>query len=244
MSEMTCSGKKSCGRGSALSACCRRPMTLGVRAIALDAAGRVFLVRHTYMPGFYLPGGGVERGETALTSLERELAEEGRIALGEPPRLIGFFYNPRHSRRDHVALYLAKNVRQTRSPCRPTGRSPSRGFFPLDALPPETTPSTRARHRRIFAAARRRHQSGDVATTCAGKSMTECNCGGERERRNSNARSMRTSGCSARFSAIPCASRKARRFSTASRPSAGCRSPASARPIRRRGASSTPCWKA
>ena len=63
-----------------------RPMTLGVRAIALDEAGRVFLVRHTYIPGFFLPGGGVERGETALLSLERELAEEGGLEMTEPAK--------------------------------------------------------------------------------------------------------------------------------------------------------------
>ena len=124
-------------------------MTLGVRAIALDADGRVFLVRHTYLPGFHLPGGGVESNETALASLERELHEEGRIALGEPLRLIGFFYNPRHSRRDHVALYVATNVRQTAARP-PDWEIAECGFYPLDALPAKTTPSTRARLDEFF----------------------------------------------------------------------------------------------
>ncbi len=119
-------------------------MTLGVRAIALDANGRVFLVRHTYAPGFYLPGGGVERNETALASVERELWEEGRIALDEPPRLMGFFHNPQHSRRDHVALYLANNVRQT-AVRKPDWEIAEGGFYRIDALPEETTASTRAR---------------------------------------------------------------------------------------------------
>src|SRR5271157_3295631 len=104
MAEMTAL-QKVLRQGQRALGLLRRPMTLGVRAIALDAAGQVFLVRHTYLPGFYLPGGGVEPNETAQASLERELEEEGRIELGEPLRLIGFFYNPRHSRRDHVALY-------------------------------------------------------------------------------------------------------------------------------------------
>src|SRR5450631_2362687 len=56
-----------------------RGMTLGVRAVVVDGDDRVFLVRHSYVSGWYLPGGGVETGETFLDALSRELIEEGRI---------------------------------------------------------------------------------------------------------------------------------------------------------------------
>jgi ADP-ribose pyrophosphatase YjhB (NUDIX family) len=124
-------------------------MTLGGRAIALDAAGRVFLVRHTYLPGFYLPGGGVERNETAVDALRRELAEEGCLELSEQPRLIGFYWNRRHSSRDHVALYLARNVSQTAARP-PDWEIVESGFYPLDALPEDVTPATRARLNEAF----------------------------------------------------------------------------------------------
>jgi len=130
-------------QGLRIAGLLRRPMTLGVRAIALDDADRVFLVRHAYVPGFHLPGGGVESGETAVESLLRELDEEGGLEAAEPPRLLGFYYNPRHSRRDHVALYLAR-VRQHK-PRAPDWEIVESGFFPLDALPREATRSTRAR---------------------------------------------------------------------------------------------------
>jgi ADP-ribose pyrophosphatase YjhB (NUDIX family) len=130
----------------------RRPMTLGVRAIALDGAGRVFLVRHTYVPGFHLPGGGVESGETAVASLMRELEEEGGLSGGDPPRLIGFYYNPRHSRRDHVALYLVAGMIQTIARA-PDWEIAESGFFPVDALPADATPSTRARLAEVFESA-------------------------------------------------------------------------------------------
>jgi ADP-ribose pyrophosphatase YjhB (NUDIX family) len=139
-------------QGQRISGLLMRSVTLGVRAIALDPAGRVFLVRHTYTPGFYLPGGGVELGETAVAALTRELAEEGGLELSEPPRLIGFYHNPRHGRRDHVALYVANNVRQSKSRA-PDWEVAESGFFALDALPADATASTRARLAEYFDAA-------------------------------------------------------------------------------------------
>src|SRR5215813_11261365 len=74
-----------------------RAATLGARALVIDGAGRVFLVKHSYVPGWHLPGGGVETGETMLEALARELREEGNIEVTGPPRLHGVFFNDRDS---------------------------------------------------------------------------------------------------------------------------------------------------
>ncbi len=121
-----------------------RAVTLGVRGLALDPEGRVFLVRHTYMPGWHLPGGAVDRGETAAEALVRELREEGNLELPGPPELVGIHLNRRLANRDHVVLFLARQVRQS-APRRPDREIAESGFFSLDALPEGTTPATRRR---------------------------------------------------------------------------------------------------
>lgn len=116
-------------------------MTLGMRCAAFDAGGRIFLVRHTYVLGWYMPGGGIDAGETAEEALRRELREEGNLELPEPPQLLSAHFNRRASRRDHVLFYIARNVRQTAVKAADREIAES-GFFALDALPQGTTAST------------------------------------------------------------------------------------------------------
>jgi 8-oxo-dGTP pyrophosphatase MutT (NUDIX family) len=121
-----------------------RGLTLGVRAAVLDEAGRVFLIRHTYVRGWHLPGGGVETGETALAALRRELSEEASLELLAEPRLHGVYFNAHVSRRDHVLLYLVREFRIARAKT-PDREIAEAGFFSLDALPDGTTAATRRR---------------------------------------------------------------------------------------------------
>lgn len=126
-----------------------RGMTLGVRAVVVDADNRVFLVRHTYVTGWYLPGGGVEVGQTFRQALEMELREEGRIAVTGEPVLHGVFLNSHVSVRDHVVVYVIRDFHQDRMP-EPNSEIAETGFFALDALPADTTEGTRQRLAEIF----------------------------------------------------------------------------------------------
>ena len=121
----------------------RPPLTLGARLIAFDEGGRVFLVRHSYVPGWHLPGGAVEPGESAMAAALREAAEEGGLILPEPPECFGIYANSAAWRHDHVAVFLARGV---------TGGAAGRGlevlgagFFAPDALPESASLAARAR---------------------------------------------------------------------------------------------------
>lgn len=131
-----------------------RGITLGVRGAAFDSEGRIFLVRHSYLPGWYLPGGGVDAGEDVGTALRRELREEGGIELTEEPELFGIYLNRIASRRDHVVLFVCREVR--REPGRVKGMEIAEGGFFLPHQPPDgTTPATLRRLAEIAGVARR-----------------------------------------------------------------------------------------
>ncbi|MDJ0931592.1 NUDIX domain-containing protein [Breoghania sp.] len=129
----------------ALGTLVSRPMTVGVRGAIFDETGRVFLVRHTYLPGWYLPGGGVDPGESVHTAVVRELREEGNIEVEGRPDLFGVYLNARHSKRNHVALFVIRNWQQPVPPHLPNMEIAEVGFYSLDDLPGETTPATRRR---------------------------------------------------------------------------------------------------
>jgi ADP-ribose pyrophosphatase YjhB (NUDIX family) len=121
----------------------RRGLTLGVRGLVTDTEGRVLLVEHTYVPGWHLPGGGVERRETAEQALAHELQEEAGVRVLGRASLVSVHSNePRH-RGDHVLLYRV----HAWEPCAPSaqGEIHQVGWFAPNALPETTTPATRQR---------------------------------------------------------------------------------------------------
>jgi ADP-ribose pyrophosphatase YjhB (NUDIX family) len=121
-----------------------RGLTLGVRAVVVNREGQIFLVKHSYVSGWHLPGGGVEVGETIGQALERELHEEGNIRVIGAPVLHAVYFNRGASHRDHVMLFVVREFRQDAAPV-PDLEIVAHGFFHVDDLPPDTTPATRAR---------------------------------------------------------------------------------------------------
>ncbi|WP_428033081.1 NUDIX domain-containing protein [Ancylobacter sp.] len=121
-----------------------RGVTLGVRAVVTDAEGAILLLRHTYVPGWHLPGGAVDPGETAGAAIIRELYEEAAITPTAPPRLHGILLNRHLGGRDHVVVYIVEAFEHgfARVPNREIAEI---GFFAADQLPAETSPATRRR---------------------------------------------------------------------------------------------------
>lgn len=119
-----------------------RGMTLGVRICALRG-GEVLLVRHTYAPGWLLPGGGVDRGETVFAAAVRELREETAVIAGETPQFHGLFSNDDHFPGNHVACFVIRQF--DRQPWKPSFEISDARFFPVTDLPAEATGGTRRR---------------------------------------------------------------------------------------------------
>jgi 8-oxo-dGTP pyrophosphatase MutT (NUDIX family) len=120
-----------------------RRFVLGVRGLVLDGEGRVLLVEHTYIAGWYMPGGGVDKGEAAEQALARELLEEAGVEIIGRPTLLSIHDNRRIFPGDHVLLYRVDRWRQVEATQK--GEILQIGFFALDALPEGTTRATRNR---------------------------------------------------------------------------------------------------
>ncbi|HYD30850.1 MAG TPA: NUDIX domain-containing protein [Azospirillaceae bacterium] len=121
----------------------RRPVTMGTRAIVLDGHGRVLLLRHSYVGGWHLPGGGVDRGETVGQAVRREVREETGLQVGSGIRFLGLYARFRHGASDHVAVFVTQDWRGELSI--DDAEIVEAAFFAIDALPEATTPATRRR---------------------------------------------------------------------------------------------------
>lgn len=120
-----------------------RGMTLGVRGLVRDDEGRVLLLKHTYTPGWHMPGGGVERGETGEEALAREMVEEAGVELIGRPRLRSIHSSEATFRGDHIMFFEIGDWRQV--PATSRGEIETVDWFAPDALPADATGGTRRR---------------------------------------------------------------------------------------------------
>ena len=128
-----------------------RGMTLGVRGVAVDPDGHVLLVKHTYLHGWWLPGGGVERGQTCEAALAREMREEAGVIVGGRPVLVSVHSNERFFRGDHVLVYRIDRFRLTDRTSH--GEIADTGWFDPFDLPEDAHRATRDRLAEMFGGA-------------------------------------------------------------------------------------------
>jgi len=122
----------------------RRPRTLGVRALVRDDAGRIALVRHTYADHWYLPGGGVKKGESFAAAALREVEEEIGLAGCAIERILGVYHSRREYKDDHIVLFVVH------APCTSILANDPREiadarWFALEALPAGLSAATARR---------------------------------------------------------------------------------------------------
>jgi len=117
-----------------------RPVRLGVRVMMLQD-GKVWLVRQTYMPGWFMPGGGLKRNETLEEAARREAYEETGAELGKVT-LMGAYSNFTEWKSDHNIVFLCTDFEIK-------GKSDNEiaelHAFPLNELPADLWPGHRRR---------------------------------------------------------------------------------------------------
>lgn len=117
-----------------------RPITVGVRLLVLNGDD-VLLIRHTYQPGWFMPGGGLKRNETIEQAARRELREETGIVAGNL-QLAGLFTNMAQGKTDHVVLF---RLHTTATPASDSPEVADCRWFPRAALPDDVGPASRRR---------------------------------------------------------------------------------------------------
>lgn len=117
-----------------------RPVTMGVKVLLIQDE-TVLLLQHTYKAGWYLPGGGLKRGETLVEAARREAAEEVGATLTDI-ELFGVYSNLAGHKSDHITLFLSRSFSLTGER---DYEIKNCAFFPLDQLPADIGAGSRRR---------------------------------------------------------------------------------------------------
>ena len=117
-----------------------RPIRMGVRVMMIEN-DKVWLVRQTYMRGWFMPGGGVKKGETLDKAARREAREETGADLGVIT-LMGAYTNFTEWKTDHNIVFICNDF-QINS--KPDNEIAELRAFSLNELPNDLWPGHRRR---------------------------------------------------------------------------------------------------
>ncbi len=117
-----------------------RPIRMGVRVMMIQD-GKVWLIRQTYIPGWFLPGGGLKKGETLEEAARREALEETGAELGSLT-LMGAYSNFSDWKSDHNLLFTCNDFEFHG---KPDGEIAELRAFALNELPDDLLPGHRRR---------------------------------------------------------------------------------------------------
>jgi ADP-ribose pyrophosphatase YjhB (NUDIX family) len=124
----------------------RGARTLGVRGLVLDSDDNVALVMHTYLDGWYLPGGGVNPGESYDRALTREICEEIGLDAFHIERVLGVYHDTVTLKDDHVVAYIVRTDASA-PPLKSADPFEIQAveWFALDSLPEDLSPASARR---------------------------------------------------------------------------------------------------
>lgn len=125
-----------------------RRLTIGVRAVLIQGE-KVLLIRHSYIPGWHFPGGGVNHKETIEEGMRREVIEETGYRVEGDAVVFQTYLNQLPPYRDHVVLYVCRDF-VLDHPFKPNDEIVECAWFDRSALPVETSKATRARIEEVF----------------------------------------------------------------------------------------------
>ncbi len=117
-----------------------RPVRTGVRVMMIND-GKVWLVKQTYMPGWFMPGGGLKRGETLEQAARRESYEETGAELGDI-KLMGAYTSFTDWKTDHNIVFICEDFKITGVPDQEIAEARA---FPINELPEALWPGHRRR---------------------------------------------------------------------------------------------------
>ncbi|MEK7538345.1 MAG: NUDIX domain-containing protein [Patescibacteria group bacterium] len=119
-----------------------RPTTKGARAILVNPAGDIILVRHKYGEGWFLPGGKSKRNESEEETIRRELKEELGVVDIFQVVMLGEYQNTYEYKKDTVTVFVVTSF--TLSP-KKHFEIEMWNFFNPRMLPDKTSPGTTRR---------------------------------------------------------------------------------------------------